>query len=111
MAPAEYLDLAKETLKKVVIPGKYKSVGNDFKLSVSELKSDVVGVNPWLSLDAVVINCGEGGRYLQSVYFCLDRRAFTARICSDVVVKRLTNACKNNESTVQAGLGGMGGMM
>lgn len=107
MAPAEYLDLAKETLKKVAIRGKYKSVGNDFKLAVSELKSDVVEVNPWLSLDAVVINCGEGGRYLPSVYFCLDRRAFTARSCPDVVVKRLTNACKNNESTVQAGMGGM----
>ena len=100
LSPEAYLALARSIFESVQVPENYSAAGKEKTVSSENFKLEFSSVNSDMTTDSIAVNCADAGRYLQTVYICLDKINLKPQTCPEPVVKRLANVCRNKEFKV-----------
>jgi len=70
LSPEQYLALSKQLKDSVVIPSTYRAPEQPIRVTATQLKKDLVAVNPTMTEQGLAVNCSGSGRFFSELYVC-----------------------------------------
>lgn len=93
LTPRGYLELSKKLKDKVVTPSALQDLSKPLRVTASQLNGMIVAANPYLKNDAIAFSCVDGGRFLQEIYVCFDKKGALPETCGADIQRRSRLTC------------------
>lgn len=93
LTPKGYLQLSKKLKDKVIAPDELQNLTKPLRVTSSQLNQMILTANPYLKQDAIAFSCADGGRFLQEIYVCFDKKGVAAQACGADVQRRSRLTC------------------
>ncbi|WP_394754359.1 ribonuclease [Crenothrix sp.] len=93
LSPTDYLKLSQKLKQSVVMPDVLQNLAKPLRVSSSQLNALMQKANPNLSNNAIAFSCADGGRFLQEIYLCFDKKGETSAACGVDIQRRSRLSC------------------
>ncbi|SJM92306.1 ribonuclease T2 family protein [Crenothrix polyspora] len=93
LSPRDYLDLSQNLKQSVLIPRVLQNLTKPLRVTSAQLNELILVDNPKLTKNAIAFSCVDGGRFLQEIYVCFDKKGQTAKTCGIDIQRRSRLSC------------------
>ncbi|MDB5918946.1 MAG: Ribonuclease [Massilia sp.] len=99
--PPAYFELSARLKDQLAIPAPYQRPLQPVRTSYGEFVQAFRAANPRLAENAVLPFCGSGGRFLNEIHVCYDKRGGSTS-CGPSEVRRSANTCRQPTFLMQS---------
>lgn len=99
--PAAYFDLSARLRDQLAIPLPYQRPAQPLRIGYAQFVQAFRSANPRLADNAVLPFCGGGGRFLNEIHACYDKRGASTS-CGPSEIKRSANSCRQATFVMQS---------
>lgn len=99
--PAAYFEMSARLRDQLAIPPQFQRPQAPVRTSYGEFVQAFRAANPRLAENAVLPFCGAGGKFLNEIHVCYDKRGASAS-CGASEVRRSENTCRKQTFVLQA---------
>ena len=99
--PAAYFEMSARLRDQLAIPPQFQRPQAPVRTSYGEFVQAFRAANPRLAENAVLPFCGGGGKFLNEIHACYDKRG-TSASCGASEVRRSENTCRKQSFVLQA---------
>lgn len=93
LSPDDYLALSHQLKARFNTPDSLNNLTQPLRLNAKEFKNTIIKANPWLRAEHILIDCSDGGRFLQEVRICIKKDGSASQKCADDQQKRAQKSC------------------
>jgi ribonuclease T2 len=93
LSPRDYLKLSQKLKQSVVMPDVLQNLAKPLRVSSSQLNALMQKANPNLSNNSIAFSCADGGRFLQEIYLCFDKKGAKSAACGVDIQRRSRLSC------------------
>jgi ribonuclease T2 len=101
LAPVDYLKLSQKLKKSVLTPNVLQNLSKPLRVTSSQLNTLIRSSNPKLKADAIVFACADGGRFLQEIYVCFDKKGGVSIACGVDIQRRSRLSCGRSDFLIR----------
>jgi ribonuclease T2 len=99
--PAAYFELSARLRGQLAIPAPYQRPAQPVRTSYGEFVQAFRSANPRIAENAVLPFCGAGGRFLNEIHVCYDKRGGSSS-CGASEIRRSANTCRQSTFLLQS---------
>jgi ribonuclease T2 len=99
--PAAYFEMSARLRDQLAIPAPYQRPAAPVRTSYGELVQAFRSANPRMAEHAVLPFCGAGGRFLNEIHVCYDKRGASTS-CGASEIRRSGNTCRKGTFVLQS---------
>ncbi|MDB5753816.1 MAG: ribonuclease [Massilia sp.] len=99
--PAAYFDLSARLSSQIAIPTQYRRPTAPVRTSYGEFVQAFRAANPRMAENAVLPFCGAGGKFLNEIHVCYDKRGGSTS-CGAGEIRRSENTCRKQSFVLQS---------
>jgi ribonuclease T2 len=93
LSPKNYLALSQRLKQFVVTPDTLQNLTKPLRVTSSQLNGLIRISNPKIKSDAIAFSCVDGGRFLQEIYVCFDKKGGASTTCGVDIQRRSRLSC------------------
>lgn len=98
---AAYFELSEKLSKQVAIPPAFQRPAAPVRTSYGEFVQAFHAANPRMADNAVLPFCGGGGKFLNEIHVCYDKRG-ASTACGASEIRRSENTCRKQSFVLQS---------
>jgi ribonuclease T2 len=99
--PSAYFELSARLRDQLAIPAPYQRPAVPVRTSYGDFVQAFRAANPRMAENAVLPFCGSGGRFLNEIHVCYDKRGGSTA-CAASEIRRSANTCRQATFLVQS---------
>jgi ribonuclease T2 len=99
--PAAYFELSARLRDQLAIPAPYQRPGVPVRTNYGEFVQAFRSANPRMAENAVLPFCGGGGKFLNEIHVCYDKRGASTS-CGASEIRRSENTCRKATFVLQS---------
>lgn len=99
--PAAYFEMSARLRNQLVIPAPYQRPAAPVRTSYGEFVQAFRVANPRIAENSVLPFCGGGGKFLNEIHACFDKRGGSTS-CGASEIRRSENTCRKQTFVLQA---------
>lgn len=99
--PAAYFDMSARLRNQLTIPAPYQRPVTPVRTSYGEFVQAFRTANPRLAENSVLPFCGAGGKFLNEIHACFDKRGGSVS-CGASEIRRSENTCRKSTFVLQS---------